>query len=130
MKRKAKIAWYFYVMLLIPIISSIGLVLLSESGVSTESTLFVLIVFALVLSSFVNSYYKLENDYLLIKLGMLKRKIPYQSIDKAEFGKSPNVLKSSFNHVGIVLQCGMEVMVISTTDDQAFLDELSKRMEG
>ncbi len=129
MKSRAKFDWYMYVLLTIPVVTTILLVWFKEKTFELDSLLLIGLVLGLVLLSSVNSYYKIEDEYLLIKLGAMRRRVPYTDIQSCHKGSSSFIAKTSFSHKGIIVNLypyhsHAETFVIGPKDVDGFYDQL------
>jgi len=133
MKSRARFDWYMYVLLIIPIVATILIIWLKEKSFELDSLLLIGLVLGLVLLSSVNSYYKIEDEYLLIKLGVMKRRIAYTDIQSCKKGSLRFIAKTSFTHKGIVVNLYpyhsySEVFVIGPKDVDEFYEQLQMRI--
>lgn len=133
MSSKARIDWYLYVLLIMPIILLTYVLILSEGESKYEMMItipFMLLVYGF---AFVGSYYELKEDHLLIKLGVFKKRIPYVIIDKCYLGKLMRNTKTAFSHTGIVIELKerkyfFSKFLIATKEDEDFMYALEHKL--
>ncbi|GAV25414.1 hypothetical protein ciss_13470 [Carboxydothermus islandicus] len=71
--------------------------------------------------------YKIEEDFLVIKSGPLKAKIPIKEITKIYKTRSPvSSVALSLDRLAIVFGKNYDEVIISPVDEDKFIDELRK----
>ena len=134
-KYKSKVDWWLHLTFIIMLILNIWLIvdfIISPSFVMGISGGVILICNIFTLPWWLNSYYFLEEEQLLINIGYIKVRIPYKSVESIQETRIPWAsMALSLDRIEIKYKKKnfAETVLISPVRKQEFLKELNQRVK-
>ncbi len=134
MKFKGKVAEWFYVIILFLAVILISTIISTIRDKEIIDMIICLVMFILIELFFISivlfNYVKLEDDYLLIVFGFVKKKIPYDDILTLCATNNPlSSLAASLDRIEIKCK-NKSIVLISLLNKEDFFREISKKNAG
>lgn len=131
MKFKGKVAEWFYAIMLLIAVILIPTIISTIRDKEIVDMIICLVMFILIELFFISivlfNYVKLEDDYLLIVFGFIKKKIPYDDILTLCATNNPlSSLAASLDRIEIKCK-NKSIVLISLVDKEIFFSEIRKK---